>query len=619
MHGYMGRLLRVNLSEGRFRDEPLDERYAQEYIGGSGLGIRLAYNEIPPEADPLGPENKLFFLTGPVTGTLLGTSGRWQLVFKSPLTGILCDSSSGGFWGAELKQSGYDGLIVEGVSPQPVYLWIDNGRIEIRDAARHWGKDTFQIQKDLKEEVHQPDACVAAIGTAGERGILYSCVMNDEGRAAARGGCGAVMGAKRLKAIVVHGTRQAIISDPEGFRQVAVEINRKNAADPGLEDLRRYGTVDVFDSRWPISDIPVKNWALGSSEQACTPLGGREILKRMPHRHRACHRCTIGCARWVRIESGPFAMDAPGPEYESAAALGTLCLVRDVEAVCYANHLCNLYGLDTISTGATLAFAMECREKGLLGREDTDGIDLTWGAAEAMVQMIHRIGRAEGAGIFFGEGTRRMALKIGRGTMDFAVQVKGMELPMHDARAGFAWASNYATASRGGCHLHGMTDVYEESSDPMPEWGFVGRHTRLSNDGKAEMTRFAQNWAHLLDSLVMCYFATVLLKPGHFCRLLDTATGSSFSPSDLLVIGDRINALHRAYNYRCGIRRADDTLPARALMPLREGGAAGAVPDLAGQLDRYYQLRQWDPSGKPTETALCSLGLEDAARDLYPG
>ena len=302
-------------------------------------------------------------MTGPVTGTLLGTSGRWQLVYKSPLTGILCDSSSGGFWGAALKQSGYDGLIVEGISPKPVYLSINDGKVEIRDASCHWGKDTIRIQEDLKAEVNQPDARVAAIGMAGERGVLYACIINDEGRAAARGGSGAVMGAKRLKAVVVNGSRSVIPFDPEGFRSAAVEINRINGKDPGLDNLRKYGTVDVLDSRWPISDIPVKNWTLGSSEETCTPLGGREILKRMPHRHSACYRCTIGCARWVKIESGPFAMDAPGPEYESAGALGPLCLIRDVEAVCYANHLCNLFGIDTISTGASSPLPWNARRR----------------------------------------------------------------------------------------------------------------------------------------------------------------------------------------------------------------------------------------------------------------
>ncbi len=618
MYGYMGRLLRVDLSSGKVRMEKIPEAYQRDFIGGSGLGIRLAYDEIPSGADPLGPENSLYFMTGPLTGTMLGTAGRIQLVYKSPLTGILCDCSSGGFWGAALKQAGYDGLVVEGVSAKPVYLFIDGETVDLRDAAAHWGKDTYQVQEDLKAEMVDSKARVAAIGVAGERGVLISCIINDDGRALARGGNGAVMGAKRLKAIVVRGSQETQLADPDAFRQIAAEINKKNATDPDLADLRKYGTSSCLDGRWAISDIPVKNWSVGSSEAQCTPVGGKEILKRMPNKHAACYRCTIGCARWVKIESGPYKMDGPGPEYESVGALGPLCLVKDLEAVSYANHLCNLYGLDTISAGASIAFGMECWEKGLITAKQTDGIELKWASGDAVVAMVHKIGQAEGAGQFFGQGTKRMAKEIGGGSEAFAVHVKGMELPMHDARAGFAWAVNYATGSRGGCHLHGMSDLYEESTDPMPEWNFMGKFTRLSNEGKAEMARFAQNWAHLLDSLVMCYFATVLLKPGHFCRLLNAATGADYTPEELLKIGDRINALHRAYNCRCGVRAADDTLPVRAMTPLAEGGAAGRVPDLAGQLRRYYALRGWEPDGRPGRKILAELGLQKVVRDLYP-
>ncbi len=617
MKGYTGILLRVDLSTRKVTKQPLSPELSASYIGGSGLGIRLAYDEIPPQTEPLGAENKLYFMTGPVTGTSLGTAGRYQVIYKAPLTGLLCDCSSGGHWGAALRQAGYDGLVVEGASDRPVYLDIHGEAVAIRDATGHWGKDTFKAQEDIKEELGDRKARIAVIGPAGELGVLYGCIMNDDARAAARGGNGAVMGAKKLKAIAVRGSRQIELADPEGFSRVAQEINKRNARDPGLEALRKYGTADVLDSRWAISDIPIRNWAVGSNEEMCTAIGGRKIYEMMPKKHAACHRCTIGCARWTKINDGPYAMDAPGPEYESTGALGTLCLVTDVRAVCYANHLCNWYGLDAITTGSTIAFAMECFEKGLLAVGDTDGIVLRWGDADALIQMVHKIGKAEGAGRLLGLGTRRMAQKLGRGSLDFAVQVKGLEIPMHDARAGFAWAVNYATATRGGCHLHGMTDFYEESTDPIPEWGFMGKYTRLSNSGKAEMARFAQNWAHVLDSLVMCYFATALLKPSDFCNLLNCATGWSLKPLDLLAFGDRINALHRAYNYRCGVRRRDDTLPARALTPLKEGGAAGKVPDLEGQLKRYYELRRWEPDGKPSRESLIELGLEDVARELY--
>jgi len=618
MKGYMGKLLRVDLTKRSIKEEPLREDYAWDYLGGSGLGVRLAYDEIPPETDPLSPQNKLFFMTGPVTATSLGTAGRYQVIFKSPLTGILCDSSSGGHWGAALRMAGYDGLIIEGAATSPVYLYINEKKCEIKDASNHWGKDTFVVQEDIRQEIGDPKTSLAVIGTAGELGVLYAAIMNDGARAAARGGDGTVMGSKKLKAIAIRGNLEVDLADPDGFKKVARDINKQNTTSPDLADLRKYGTTDVLDSCWAISDIPVKNWSVGSSEEICTPIGGRKVYELMPKKHQACHRCTIGCARWTKIDEGPYKMDAPGPEYESTAALGSMCLVTNVKAVCYANHLCNTYGLDTITTGSTIAFAMECYDKGLLSPKDTDGIALLWGSEEAVIQMIHKIGTHEGAGKLLGLGTRRMAEKLGSNSIDFAVQVKGLEIPMHDARAGFSWAPNYATATRGGCHLHGMTDLYEDSEDPIPEWGFTGTYERLSNEGKAEMTRFAQNWAHILDSLVMCYFATVVLEPSDFCNLINTATGRDLKPMDLLKIGDRINALHRAYNYRCGIRRKDDTLPKRAMTPLKEGGAAGKTPDLDGLLEQYYRLRNWDADGKPDRQKLRELGLEYVVRDLYP-
>lgn len=617
MKSYMGKLLRVNLTTKEIKEDELNLDYAKDFIGGSGLGIRYAYDEIRPDTDPLSSENKIFFMTGPLTGTSLGTTGRIQVVFKSPLTGILCDCSSGGHWGAHLKKSGYDGLVIEGSSMSEVYLYINNDIVEIRDAKKYWGKDFYSTRDELISDIKDDSAKVLAIGQGGENRVIYAGLMNDDGRTAARGGGGAVMGSKNLKAIVVRGSSKVNLSKPDKYKEVALRINKRNATDPGLEDLRKYGTADVLDSRWVISDIPVKNWSLGSSEEMCVPLGGRSLLKLMPHRHNACFGCTIGCSRWVKIDHGKYKMNAPGPEYESIGALGTMCMINDIEAVSYANHLCNMYGIDTMSCGSTIAFAMECYEKELINKADTDGIDLTWGNKDALIQLIHKIGKNEGFGKLLGLGTRNLAKKIGGNSIEFAVQVKGLELPMHDARAGFAWASNYATGTRGGCHLHGMTDLYETSEDPIPQWGFVGKFTRLNNKGKAEMTRFAQNWAHILDSLVMCYFATVLLSPSDFCDLLNNATGQDISPADLLVIGDRINALHRSYNYLCGIRRKDDTLPLRAMTPLTNGGAAGKIPDLKGQLKKYYKLRDWENDGKPSYKSLVRLGLSDVADDLY--
>jgi aldehyde:ferredoxin oxidoreductase len=615
--GYAGRLLRVNLTNGNISEEILDRQLLHDYIGGTGLGIRFMYDEVLPTTDPLGPDAKLMFFTGPVTASRLGTAGRYQVCFLSPLTGILCDSSSGGHWGARFKQSGYDGLIVEGAAARPVYLVIDHGKVEIRAADHLWGKDTFETQDIIQTEVNAANTCVLCIGPAGERQVLYAGIKNDDARSAARGGGGAVMGSKNLKAIAVSGSAQVVMADPDGFKKKALEINRLNATAEGIATLRELGTPRVMDNNWPIGDIPVKNWSVGSYEEICTNLGGKRMRDTILVKHNACHFCTIGCSRWVNIKEGPYQMDAPGPEFETLGALGSICLIDDLNAVSYAAHLCNLYGLDTISCGTSIAFAMECFEKGLITCDDTGGIELTWGNKDAVITLIEAIAKAEGFGAFLGLGTRKMAQLLGNQSIDFAIQVKGLELPLHDPRAFFSWAASYATSPRGGCHLHGMSSIYEHKQDPLPEWGLTGFYPRQSDEGKGKMARLAQNWSHLLDSMVLCYFASFTLKPSDLAALLNAATGFEYTIDELNQIGDRINALYRAYNYRCGIRRQDDSLPARVLEPLTEGGTGGKVPDLEAQLNEFYAIREWEPDGRPAYTLLMNLGLPEAARDLY--
>jgi aldehyde:ferredoxin oxidoreductase len=618
IYGYAGKILRVNLTSGQISEEIPSQKMLRDYIGGTGLGVRLMYDEVPPDTDPLGPDAKLMFLTGPVTASRLGTAGRYQVCFLSPLTGILCDASSGGHWGARLKQAGYDVLIIEGQAAQPTYLNIDNGTAELRTAGHLWGKDSFETQELILAETGNSNACVVCIGQAGEKMVLYSSIMNDAARTAARGGTGAVMGSKNLKAIVVNGSRPLIMAEPDGFTKTALAINKLNATAEGIATLRELGTPRVMDNNWPIGDIPVKNWSVGSYEEICTSLGGKRMRDTILIKHNACHYCGIGCSRWVKITEGPYQMDAPGPEFETLGALGSICLIDDLNAVSYAAHLCNIYGLDTISCGTSIAFAMECFERGLITCADTGGIELTWGNTDAVILMIHAIAKAEGFGAFLGLGTRKMAEIIGNNTIDFAIQVKGLELPLHDPRAFFSWAASYATSPRGGCHLHGMSSIYEHKQDPLPEWGLTGFYPRQSNQGKGKIARLAQNWSHLLDSMVLCYFATFTLKPSDLAALLNTATGFDYTIEELFLIGDRINALYRVYNYRCGTRRVDDSLPARILEPLAEGGTNGQVPDLEAQLEEFYALREWEPDGKPGYQLLVKLGLSEVAGDLYP-
>jgi aldehyde:ferredoxin oxidoreductase len=617
MKGYMGKILRVDLSTARTTEERLHPDWADRFLGGTGLGVRYAYAEIPPEADPLGPQSKLILMTGPVTGTVLGTAGRFQVVHKSPLTGILCDSSSSGFWGGELKRSGYDGLIIEGESPTPVYLYIHNGQAELREASHLWGMDTYQVQEVLQEEVGDKKARVLCIGPAGEQGVLYSSVINDEGRTAGRGGNGAVFGRKRLKAIVVRGDLELDLADEKSFREFALSINKINAKKTNLEMLRTVGTAGVMD-RWPLGGIPTKNWAKGSYEELSTKLSGAQMRDTILVKHpSSCHYCPIHCSRWVKIKTEAYRMEGPGPEYETLGALGSLCLVDDQEAVAYAGHLCNLYGMDTISCGATIAFAMECYEKGLITKEDTGGLELTWGNKDALIEAVKQIAHGEGIGELLRLGTRKAAEEIGGGSHRWAVHVKGMELPMHDPRVFYAWATTFTTSPRGACHLHGHSALYEHNEDPLPEWGLTGFYPRNSNEGKGKIARLAQNWMHVIDSMVMCFFASILLDPSDLATLIGHATGRQHTPQDLSVMGDRIDALYRAYNYECGIRRQDERLPERIMTPMPDGGAAGQVPDLDYQLREYYELRRLEPDGKPSYDSLVELGLPEIAQDLY--
>jgi len=617
MNGYMGKLLRVNLTTGQVAAEALQPQMVRDYIGGTGLGVRIAYDEIPPQTDPFSRDAKLIFMTGPVTGTILGTAGRFQVVYKSPLTGILCDSSSSGFWGAELKHAGFDGLIIEGESKKPVYLSINNGQAELKPAEHLWGLNTYGTQEKLLEETSDSKARILCIGPAGEKEVLFACMINDDGRAAARGGNGAVMGRKKLKAIVVRGTLPIELARPEEFKRAALGMNKLNAKAPNLEMLRTVGTPGVM-ARWPLSAIPTKNWAMGSYEELCNSLSGDTMKETIiAHHPTSCYYCPIHCSRWVKIETEAYRMDGPGPEYESLGALGSLCLVDNLEAVSYAGHLCNLYGLDTISCGATIAFAMECYEKGLLTQVDTQGIDLIWGNADALIQVVEAIGSKEGIGELLGQGTRKASVEIGSNSDDWAVQVKGLELPMHDPRVFYAWAATYATSPRGGCHLHGQSALYEHKENPLPEWGLTGYYPRNSNEGKGKIARVAQNWMNILNSMVICFFASLTQKPADLATLINQATGWEIDDQELIEIGDRVDAIHRAYNYRVGVRRVDDRLPKRILTPLPDGGAAGQVPDLEVQLSEYYAARRLEPDGKPSYERLLELGMKDVVHDLY--
>jgi len=617
MDGYMGKILRINLTKREFKEEPLKPKLAQDYIGGTGLGVRIIYDEVPPSTNPLSPENKIVFATGPVTATNYPSGGRYQICFKSPLTGILCDCSSGGYWGTDFKRAGYDALVVEGNSPEPVYLWIHDGKVEFRNASHLWGLDALEVQETIKKEVGDEKARVVCIGQAGEKQVLISCMINDEGRAPARGGNGAILGAKKLKAIAVRGTGTFPIHDQEAYNELCKRIARDNATLPALAPLREYGTAQALDNLYTLGDIPIKNWQIGLWEEGCKNLGGKKMKETILVPHVACYRCTIGCSRWVKIDEGPYKMEGPGPEYETLAALGTMCLVDNLNAVSFANDLCNRYGLDTISTGAAIAFGMESYGKGLITQKDTGGIELKWGDEQAMIAMVHQIGKNEKVGAILGQGVRRAAEKLGGDSWRCAVHVKGLESPMHDPRTFHSMGINYAVGPRGSCHLHGCPMLWEGIENPFPEWGLTGTYPLFVSEGKGKLAKLSQNHSAVANSMVSCYFMIFILTPSDLAAVLAAATGTQYTSQGLLKVGERIMALHRAYNNRCGITRKDDILAPRQLEPTKEGGNAGKVPDMEVMINEFYRESGWTADGKPSRETLEFLGLEEVVLDLY--
>jgi aldehyde:ferredoxin oxidoreductase len=560
---------------------------------------------------PLDPENVLIFMTGPLTGTRVPLSGRHEIVGKSPLTGIYGESDVGGRWGTELKKAGYDGIIVTGKSSRHTYLWINESGVEFRDAEHLWGLDTYEASRILRKETDQK-AIEASIGPAGERLALIAGVMHDgtDARAAARCGLGAVMGSKNLKAIVAKGNREPTVADEErlkaSIKKLAPEIVKNT------KRLSNYGTSQIMTTLEELGDLPIKNWKQGSWKEGAEKLSGVTLAKTILKTKYYCGACIVGCGRTVEINHGQYAgVKGAGPEYETVAMIGANTLVDDLEAVAKAHELCNRYGLDVISTGAVIGFALEAAERGILSREEPD---LNWGDAQSVVSLVEKIGRREGIGYLLGEGVMRASLKLGKGSEEFALHVKGLEPPGHDPRAYNSLAVGYATGNRGACHLQGMSYAFERSVT-MPELGIHEIQDRFGVVDKGELVAKTQDLMSLFDSLKLCKFLLYGgVKLTHMLEWFNAVTGYEITQADFLQAGERIYNLKRMYNIRCGITRKDDTVPSRMLLEKhQEGGAAHNLPPFSEMLDEYYRYRDWDQVGVPSKGKLRELGLSESA------
>ena len=574
---------------------------------------RSYYEEMDPDLDPLDPASPLLAFNGLLTGTYSPTGCRSTWCGRSPLTGIWNEANMGGHWGAELRFAGFDGLIVTGRAPEPVYLWIHDGQAEVRPAGHLWGLDHFETFEKLRAET-DPKAQLACIGPAGENLVRFANVMQGgqgHARTAGRGGMGALLGSKNLKAIVVRGTGKPTYPDQAAFRSFVRDINQHIKINSvGMSQLGTAGGVPATELT---GDLPLKNWTLGNWKDEAARISGQRIAETIFERHTHCFACPIGCGKTIKIEEGPYAgVWGHGPEYETLAGFGGNCQCDDLNAISRMNDLCNRYGMDTITTSSVIAFAMEAYEKGLLTRDDTGGIDLVWGDAGAMIATIHAIARREGLGELLSGGVRAAAKQIGPEAEAFAIHVKGMELPYHDPRAFVSMAANYATAVRGACHLESLSywlgygvrfDVYG--------WYNPEEYDPHDSAGQGQVAADFQDYMAVYNPLGICKFiAKGKVEPQHIADLVNAAAGWDWTAADLLQTGERLFNLKRLINLRLGITRADDTLPQRLLTePRPSGGAAGVLPDLDTMLAEYYRVRGWTPEGVPSDARLEALGL----------
>jgi len=590
MEGWAGKVLDVNLSDGSITSYPLDMELAHQFIGGRGLGARMLWDLVGPEVEPLSPENVLIFATGPLTASGAQTSNRFTVSTKSPLTGTVLDANSGGWWGMQFKRTGYDVLIVRGKSAAPVMLEIKPGSITLKDAANLWGKTVSETTEALGQNNNRRN--VLCIGPAGENQVRLASIMNDGERALARGGPGAVMGSKNLKAIVVEGDQKMTVVDQELFKFVMYEMTKRIKASPlTSQALPEFGTVIMVNVVNEIGALPTRNFRTGQFEGADL-ISGEHLAETLMVKNQACWACPISCTRITRTENG----EGEGPEYETTWAFGAECGIDDLVAITEANYLCNDLGLDTISTGVTIGCAMELSELGIINSE------LRFGRGELLKDVITDIAYRRGLGSELAEGSYRFAEM--HGAPEYSMSVKKMEFPAYDPRGMQGQGLLFATSNRGACHMRGNMLGPEVLGLPRLV-------DRFATQGKAGVVVTHQNSAAVVDSLVVCKFVNMAVAEEFFARLLTAVSGVTYTGDDLMEAGERVYNLERMYNLREGFTRADDTLPRRLLEePMPAGPSAGWVVKLEPMLKEYYQFRGWDKNGVPTPVTLKKLGLE---------
>jgi len=597
MSAYCGKLLRVNLASGRLATEAIDAKTAAKFVGGRGLGTYYLSREIAADVDALSPANKLIVAAGPLTGTSAPASGRYMVITKSPLSGTVACSNSGGYWGAELKFAGYDMIIFEGASPKPVYLAIRDGKAELRDAGGLWGKLIGETTDELLAAFGDPKAHVLAIGPAGERKSLIASILNDRYRAAGRSGVGAVMGSKNLKAIVVRGSGKVAPADAARTEEVLRAVRAKIREHPVTSKvLPTYGTAALVNVINECGAYPTWNFQKAIFPDA-DAASGEVLAEKYLTGKDVCYRCPIACGRYCK--SGD--VEGGGPEYETLWAYSADCGVKNLDAVIRANKLCNEYGLDTISAGATIACAMELCQRGLIPASDIDGPAIEFGSDEAIVEWTRKMGAGEGFGAKLALGSYRLAEMYG--APELSMTVKKLELPAYDPRGVQGHGLQYATSNRGGCHVRG----YMISAEIL---GVPQKLDPLAVEGKAAWVKAFQDLTAVIDSLGICLFTSFALGADDYRDLINAIIGLDWTTDDVMTAGERIWNMERLFNQAAGVKSDQDTLPKRLLTePLTEGAPKGLVHRLPELLPDYYKQRGWTPDGVPTKEKLEQLGL----------
>lgn len=597
--GLTGTMLRVNLTEGEVKPVATPRDLFERFLGARGVGASMLFDELEPHTDPLGPANKLIFLTGPLVGTMAPGANKVTVSFRSPLTETYSFSLCGGHLAPEIKFAGFDGIVVEGRSERPVYLWIDNGTAALRDAAHLWGKLTHDTEEAIREELGDPEIRVATIGPAGEKLVRYASIQADYHREFGRGGAGAVMGSKHLKAIAVRGTGSVEVADPEALAAIAEQVYAELAEHPKARLRRRFGTPEMVEGTNNFGYWATRNFTTGHFEEA-DRLTGPELKQKIYIGDNSCYACPVACGKVSAVRRGPFAGQAiEGPEFETVGLLGANCGVSDPDAIVAATAICDAYGFDTMSAGASISLAMEAYEQGILRPEDTGGVDLRFGNGEALVAITQQIAERTGLGDVLAEGSKRAAERFG--VPDLAMQVKGQEMATYEPRGVVGMGLSYAISPKGGHHMIAPTMGLETAGDPA---------RRLIPDGKAKMVRDTQLIMTIVDSLAMCSSMRFVLGLDSMLSLYRAVTGIALEEEEALRIAERVDNLERLFNVREGLTRKDDTLPRRLLKEaMPSGPSQGNTVPLDAMLDEYYGLMGWDSGGVPTAERMQELGL----------